>query len=161
MLLAALVLTGAAGVAAALAVGKATAALLAGIVGFSAAIARLGFDATVQQEAPDANQGRAFAQFETRFQLSWVLAAFVPVAISIPIGLGFLLVGVVSLSGALWYTMGIRSSRVSGRLPDPLGKRLGRFLHRRRQLRSPKPSPPPGPGDATPPDGAWAPPDPP
>ena len=53
-------------------------------MGFSAALARLAFDSIVQRDAPDANRGRAFAQFETRFQLGWVLAAFVPVVIPIP-----------------------------------------------------------------------------
>ena len=144
MLLAALVLTAASpALAAALVVGKLTRRARWRVsVGFSAAIARLGFDATVQQEAPDANQGRAFAQFETRFQMSWVLAAFVPVAISIPAAVGFLLVGVVALAGAVWYTVGIRTVRASGRLPEPIGKRVGRFLHKRRRLRSGRTNPP-------------------
>ena len=36
---------------------------------------KLSFDAIVQRDAPDANQGRSFAKFETRFQLAWVSAA--------------------------------------------------------------------------------------
>lgn len=161
MLLAALVLTAAAALTAALVAGKLTAAVLAGAVGFSAAIARLGFDSTLQRQAPDANQGRAFAQFETRFQLSWVLAAFIPVAISIPAEVGFLLVGAVALAGVIWYLAGIRTLHARGHLPEPLGRRVGRFLHKRRRPHSAKTLPPSGPADpASPHDTAWAPPDP-
>jgi cyanate permease len=135
MLLAALIITAVAGVVTALLLGKATAAIAAGLVGFGAAIARLAFDATLQREAPDANQGRAFAQFETRFQLAWVLGAFVPVAIPIPGALGFLVVGLVALGGAAWYVVGMRTWRTRGSLPTPMGRRLGRFLHDRRVAR--------------------------
>jgi predicted MFS family arabinose efflux permease len=143
MLLAALVLTAAAGLLTALVVGKLTAALCAGVVGFSAAIARLAFDATLQRDAPDANQGRAFAQFETRFQLGWVLAAFVPVALPIPGWAGFLIVGLISAVGAVWYVVMMRSVRIGGRLPPPVCRRVGRFLHQRRASRARKPMPPP------------------
>jgi hypothetical protein len=126
-------------------VGKFAAAGCAGVIGFSAAIARLGFDATVQQDAPDANQGRAFAQFETRFQLGWVLAAFIPVAIPIPASVGFLLVGAVALVGSLWYLVGMRTLRARGQVPTPVGKRVGRYLHQRRAGRARGGLPPPPP----------------
>jgi hypothetical protein len=128
-------------------------------------VARLGFDATVQRDAPDANQGRAFAQFETRFQLAWVLAAFVPVAIPLPGPVGFLIVGVFGLVGATWYLLGMRSLRVSGRLPTPVGRRVGRYLHQRRASRAARPDgapPAAGAGPTIPPppsDGVWAPPE--
>ena len=70
--------------------------VLAGIVGFSAAIGRLAFESIVQRDAPDANQGRAFASFETRFQFAWAAAAFVAVAIQAPGSIGLLIVGVVA-----------------------------------------------------------------
>ena len=50
----------------------------------SGAIGKLAFDSIVQRNAPDANQGRAFAQFETKFQLAWVMAGIVPVLLPIP-----------------------------------------------------------------------------
>ena len=53
--------------------------LLNVVVSFASAIGRLGFDSIVQRDAPDANQGRAFAQFETRFQFGWVAAGVVVV----------------------------------------------------------------------------------
>jgi len=139
MLLAALAVTAVAGVLTALVAGKGSATLCAALVGFSAALARLGFDATLQRDAPDANQGRAFAQFETRFQLGWVLAAFIPVAIPIPGALGFLLVGIVAAVGLVWYLIGMRMLRSSGRLPTPVGLRVGRYLHQRRVARAQRP----------------------
>ena len=42
---------------------------------------KLAFDSIVQRDAPDANRGRSFARFETRFQVIWVLGAFIPVAV--------------------------------------------------------------------------------
>ena len=69
---------------------------LAGIVGFSAAIGRLAFESIVQRDAPEANQGRAFASFETRFQFAWASAAFFAVAIQAPGAIGLLIVGVVA-----------------------------------------------------------------
>jgi hypothetical protein len=148
MMLAALVLTALAGLATAIMAGNLTAALCAAVVGFSAAIARLGFDATLQREAPDANQGRAFAQFETRFQLGWVLAAFVPVAVPIPGWAGFLIVGLIAAVGAVWYFLMLRTLRAGRQLPPPVGRRVGRYLHRRRVARAsrrttPKQSTPP------------------
>src|SRR5215510_4691495 len=69
-----------AGAAAAATGGLFTAILLAVVVNFSAAVGRLAFDAIVQRDAPDANQGRAFSKYEARFQLAWVIAAIFPVA---------------------------------------------------------------------------------
>jgi predicted MFS family arabinose efflux permease len=144
MMLAALVLTAIAGIVTAVVVSNLAAAACAGVVGFSAAMARLGFDATLQRDAPDANQGRAFAQFETRFQLGWVLAAFVPVALPIPGWAGFLIVGLIAAVGAIWYVTMLRALRRSGRLPVPVGRRVGRYLHQRRVSRAaPRTMPPP------------------
>ena len=140
MLIAALVLTAVAGIVAALFGGRATAALLSAIVGFGAALARLAFDSIVQRDAPDANRGRAFAQFETRFQLGWVLAPSCPSSSRSRSASGSCS-WASSRSRVRSGTRGDPVPRRSGRLPDPLGKRLGRFLHRRRQLRSPKPAP--------------------
>ena len=51
---------------------------LAAVVDFSAAIGRLSFESIVQRDGPETNRGQAFASFETRFQLAWVAAAFLP-----------------------------------------------------------------------------------
>jgi hypothetical protein len=46
-------------------------------VAIGAAAGRLGFDSLLQRDGPDAARGRAFARFETRFQVAWVCGALV------------------------------------------------------------------------------------
>ena len=89
-----------AGLSAALAGGVLAAVLLMGAVNMSGAIGKLAFDSIVQRNAPDANQGRAFAQFETKFQLAWVMAGIVPVLLPIPGSVGFAIVGGLALFAA-------------------------------------------------------------
>ena len=108
MLLGALALSSLAGVVAALIGGVVAGVLLVGVVNLAAAVGRLAFESTVQREAPEANRGRAFARFETRFQLGWAVAGLIPVVINIPGPLGFLLVGLVSAAGFLNYAAGTR-----------------------------------------------------
>ena len=52
-----------------------SAVAVAACVGLAGAIARQGFDSLVQRQAPDVDRGRAFARFETQFQLAWVFGA--------------------------------------------------------------------------------------
>ena len=59
--------------------GVAAGVLLAVVVNFAAAVGRLAFESIVQRDAPEANRGRAFARFETRFQLAWAVAGLMPV----------------------------------------------------------------------------------
>lgn len=77
-------------------------------VGAAAGCGRLAFDAIVQRDAPDANFGRSFAGFETRFQLVWVVGGFLPVIVSIPAELGFLVVAVTAGFAAFAYLTGQR-----------------------------------------------------
>jgi hypothetical protein len=91
-------------------------ALLASFaVGMGASVGRQAFDSTTQRLAPDAEKGRAFARFETQFQLAWVLGALGPVLgkFSSPVGLatlGLFLCG----AGALYATAvrAVRRNRV-------------------------------------------------
>ena len=53
--------------------------LAAFAVGIGAAAGRLGFDSLLQRDGPDAVRGRAFARFETRFQLVWVIGGMLGV----------------------------------------------------------------------------------
>ena len=85
------------------------AVILAGVLNFMASLGRLSFESIVQRDAPGANRGRAFAVFETRFQLAWAIGAFVAVAVQVPGPLGFLVVGVVA-AGASVYVVGRRRS---------------------------------------------------
>ncbi|MGC4102680.1 MFS transporter [Ferruginibacter sp.] len=109
MLVVTTAIVAAAGLGTAFLGGVVSGMLLAGSVNFSAAIGRLAFEAIVQRDAPDANRGRAFAQYETRFQLGWVGAGVVPVLLSMPGRLGFVLVGTVGVATVLYYAIGSRA----------------------------------------------------
>src|SRR5687768_2201127 len=88
--------------------GRPAVAVLAAVVGLAASVGRLAFDSIVQRDAPDADQGRSFAGFETRFQLAWVAGAFVPVVITTPLGAGFIGIGIASAIAAGAYATGRR-----------------------------------------------------
>ena len=88
--------------------GRPGAMVLAGIMGVAASAGRLAFDAIVQRDAPDADHGRTFAMFETRFQLAWVAGAFIPVVIHIPLGAGVLAIAIAAAVGAIAYATGRR-----------------------------------------------------
>jgi len=66
--------------------GLARASLVAALAALAAAAGRLGFDALIQRDAPERVRGRAFARYETVFQLSWVAGA--GLATAIPFGAG-------------------------------------------------------------------------
>ncbi len=120
MLVGAVALLAGAGIVTALLGGVVSGLLLAGAANFAAATGRLAFEAIVQRDAPDANRGRAFAQFETRFQLGWVAAGLVPVAVSMPGRFGFFLVGGAAAAGAVYYLLGTRAVDSGRALPRPL-----------------------------------------
>lgn len=79
------------------------AAVLAGAVGVVSSSTRLGFEALVQREAPEAVRGRAFARFETLFQIAWVFGAALPTVA--PIGIRGGLISASALYGvtAIWF----------------------------------------------------------
>ncbi len=78
-------------------------AMIALVVGLASAVAKPSFDALVQRHVRESNQGRAFARFETRFQLMWVVGSFVPVVLSLPVAAGSLVMAVVAAVGAVSY----------------------------------------------------------
>ena len=90
--------------------GRSSAAVLAAVVGFGATAAKLCFDAIVQRDAPDANQGASFARFEAQFQLAWVVGAFLPVVLPIPLGVGYASIGALCGLAAFLYATGRRLS---------------------------------------------------
>jgi Na+/melibiose symporter-like transporter len=83
------------------------AAIVAVTVGVGAASAKQAFDSIVQRDAPDANRGRSFARFETRFQLVWVGGAVLGI-IPMPMWVGFVLVAVISGFAGASYAAGSR-----------------------------------------------------
>lgn len=152
--------------------------LIAGlIVGCGSALGRVAFDSLLQRDAPDAVRGRAFARFETRFQLTWVIGALIPVAIA-PIyeepRIGLFILAIVLGFAGLSYLAGMRgaAAAVERRRDRVVRTRaaVGEGLRRwRRRPRSPEPpgrasSPPEteaSPDDRRPPAPARAPAEPP
>lgn len=121
MLMIALGVTAVTGVLTALMGAIAGAALLSFGVGLASNAAKQAFDALVQRDAPDANRGRAFARFETRFQLVWVAGALIPVALTVPIQVGFTLIAIGALASLAIYTLALRRIVAeSRRRPSPL-----------------------------------------
>jgi hypothetical protein len=113
MLTGALILASAAAVVAAVAGGIAALVALLFSANLSGAIGRLGFESTLQRDAPQANRGRAIAAFETRFQLAWAGAALTPVMIPISDRIGALLVGLACGSGLAYTLLRPRLARSS------------------------------------------------
>lgn len=79
--------------------GHGTAAICAGLVGLASQTGRLAFDSLVQRDGDHAVRGSAFARFETRFQLMWVVGALVPTIIALPRFVGFLLLLLSAAAG--------------------------------------------------------------
>ena len=108
MITLALGLPAVAGLVAAVVGGAKAGIAVAAVVSFAAAICRLSFESIVQRDGPETNRGQAFARFETRFQLGWVIAAVLPVLLEIPGSVGFLLVGAVCAAAVVNYVAGIK-----------------------------------------------------
>jgi len=136
-------------------------------VGIAASGSKLAFDSIVQRDAPDANRGRSFARFETRFQLVWVLGALIPVVVpkqaEIPAPLGFTFVAGAAAFALVSYLAGARAVAAGKPIPnrdlDGKARRaVGRAWRRlrekqldgRRPAPSPKPPPPPMPAPDAP-----------
>lgn len=98
-------------------------AFIALAIGICAGAAKLAFDSIVQRDAPDANRGRMFARFETRFQVYWVIGAFLPVVLPIPARLGMLLVAIAVAFALASYVIGRRSMRERASRPDGTRRR--------------------------------------
>lgn len=110
MITVALILPAAAGLIAAVLGGPAAGIAVAVVVNLSAALCRLSFESIVQRDGPATNRGQAFARFETRFQLGWVVAAVLPVLLEMPASVGYLLVGAVTGSAVVNYRAGLAAA---------------------------------------------------
>jgi Major Facilitator Superfamily len=100
-----------AGVLVALVGGIAIQALLAFVIGMASAASKPAFDALVQRYVPTAAQGRAFARFETRLQLVWVIGAFLPVVVNLPLVAGDVVIAAVAAVTGLSYLTSRRALR--------------------------------------------------
>jgi hypothetical protein len=86
----------------------APAVVVAGVGAFGAALGRLGFESIVQQTVDPDSRGATFARTETRFQLSWAVAAVAPVIVRIPPVAGYLVIGTAA---AVALVVSVRLSR--------------------------------------------------
>ena len=85
-------------------------ALAAIALAIGAAGGRLGFDSLLQRDGPDAVRGRAFARFETRFQLVWVIGGmFGVIPFAEPVGL-FILAIALGFA-AISYAAALRAAK--------------------------------------------------
>jgi hypothetical protein len=154
--------TAGAGLVAAWVGGLVAAAVLASFVGIAASCGKLAFDAVVQRDAPDANRGRSFARFETRFQLTWVVGAFIPVVVPIPMEVGFVVLAACAAFALFSYLAGLRAL-ARGQLPvrrNPTEAISIRIARRRRQgfaVDGETPGPPPASGREAPGEAAGSP----
>lgn len=73
--------------------------LVALAVGLATGAARVSFDSLVQDHAPTAETGRAFARYETRFQVLWVAGAIVAAVLEPGLVAGMALLATLSLGG--------------------------------------------------------------
>lgn len=93
--------------------GVVAAAVLATAVGVSAAAGKQSFDSILQRDAPEANRGRAFARFETRFQIFWVIGAVIAV-VPMALEFGYVIVLIASLVALFTYGVGLLADRQRG-----------------------------------------------
>lgn len=99
--------------------GVAMAAVLAFALAVAAAAARLAFDSLVQRDNADAVQGRAFARFESCFQLVWVVGALLPVLVPFSRPVGGLIVALLTAGGAVAYGLELVAQRKARAGPPP------------------------------------------
>ena len=80
-------------------------------VAAGAAAGRIAFDSLVHRDGPEHLRGRAFARFETRFQLCWVAGALIPVALLNVLSRrwGFFVLALTLFFAGLSYVAGLRS----------------------------------------------------
>jgi hypothetical protein len=79
---------------------------LAFVAAIAGAISQPSFDALTQRRVPPRAQGRIFARFAVRQQLTWVVGALIPVAIAMPFVVGDALLGGVAATCFVGYVIG-------------------------------------------------------
>ncbi len=109
MLSAGLVLTGLVCFAASFSAGRFATAVVATTVAIAASCGRLAFDSLIQRDGNSGEHGAAFARFETRFQLAWVIGALIPVAALISRTVGLVLMALAATLAVVVQAGGERS----------------------------------------------------
>ncbi len=114
-----------------------------GVIGLASSMGKLSFDAIAQHDVPQANQGRMFAKFETRFQLSWVIGAILPVVISssfLPLRAGLSTVAIVTAVGTVMYLLGRMAAARGKRTPGQQLAELARLEQLKNRFRRTPPN---------------------
>jgi MFS family permease len=106
MLTLALAIVGFAGFFVAFIGGRLTIVLVAFAAGLADGFGQLAFDAIVQRDGAEGSRARSFARYEATFQLTWVAAALLPVAVPISSWLAELVIGLVGAGAAANYLFG-------------------------------------------------------
>jgi hypothetical protein len=88
--------------------GRGALIVAATAIAAASACGRLAFDSLLQRDGADMARGRAFARFETRFQLLWVLGGVLAVIFPSDGQLGIFLVALVLLFAGLSYVGAVR-----------------------------------------------------
>lgn len=91
--------------------GRVGSVAIAFFIAVGAAAGRIAFDSLLQRDGPEHLRGRAFARFETRFQLAWCAGALIPVALLdvLTRRSGFFLLALVLGFAGLSYVGGLRA----------------------------------------------------
>lgn len=103
---AALVVLAAAGLLVGLLDGRWLAVSLAAVVGVLSSVARLGFDAHVQERLPVDQREQAYSRYETVLQLGWVAGAALASVAHVPLEAGGLVVAGVAVAGLVGSRLG-------------------------------------------------------
>jgi MFS family permease len=77
--------------------------ILTCVIALAGTTAKPSFDSLAQRHVPPLMQGRAFARFETRLQLIWVIAAVIAVVINFGFVEGDVVIGVACAVAAVFY----------------------------------------------------------
>jgi hypothetical protein len=77
--------------------------LLTAVIALTATTSKPSFDSIAQRHTPPLQQGRAFAKFETRLQLIWVIAAVTAVVIDFSFVAGDIVIAVGCAVSAIFY----------------------------------------------------------
>jgi MFS family permease len=106
--------------------GRPALVVAAAAIAAAAATGKLAFDSLLQRDGPEQARGRAFARFETRFQLAWVIGGLLAVALPSRGRLGIFLIALVLLFAGLWYVGAVRPGTTEAATDDelPLGDPL-------------------------------------
>lgn len=80
-------------------------------IGLASIMGRHAFDSLLQRAAPDALRGRAFARYETRFQLTWVAGGLLATALLLPVEVGMVLLALLFVPVLVVYVRGAEDAR--------------------------------------------------